>query len=311
VRTPEGAAVPFSTVATADLGRGFATITRVDRRRTINVTADVDDQTANTNEVTADLEAGFLPDLMAEYPGVRYSFEGQQRDQQESLDGLLRGFIVALFAIYALMAIPFKSYIQPLIVMTAIPFGIVGAIWGHALFGMPLSLLSLCGLVALTGIVVNDSLVLVSHVNAARDAGVPIVTAVHETGVVRFRPILLTSLTTAAGITPLMLEKSVQAQFLIPMAVALAFGVLFSTAITLVLVPAGYLILEDVQRFFRWMAGAQPDPALATAGYSSEGTSAEEEVLRWNGEDEKEDDRSPVGAGREVLRDRRDDGAGD
>ncbi len=307
VRTPDGHAIPFSNVATAELGRGFATITRVDRRRTINITADVDDQTANTNEITADLETGFLTELLADYPGVTYSFEGQQRDQQESLDGLFRGFIVALFAIYALMAIPFKSYIQPLIVMTAIPFGIVGAIWGHAIFGMPLSLLSLCGLVALTGIVVNDSLVLVSHVNASREAGIPLVEAVHETGIVRFRPILLTSLTTAAGITPLMLERSVQAQFLIPMAVALAFGVLFSTLITLVLVPAGYLILEDMQRLLRWVIGAPLEPVLAGAD-SSGGEISEEDVLRWDVEAE---DGSPIGAGREVLRDRREDVAGD
>jgi multidrug efflux pump subunit AcrB len=259
IRTPDGGAVPFSTVARAEMGRGFATINRVDRQRAVNVTAEVDESTANANEVIADLQATVLPQLMENYPAVRYTFEGEQRDQMESVDGLFRGFVVAMFAIYAMMAIPFRSYLQPLIVMSAVPFGIVGAIWGHILLGLDVSLLSLCGVIALAGVVVNDSLVLVNFINTHREQSGRIKRSVIEAGVTRFRPILLTSLTTAAGVTPLMMERSVQAQFLIPMAVALAFGVLFSTFITLGLVPALYVILEDIQRMFRWGWGTDPD----------------------------------------------------
>ena len=262
VRTPSGAEVPFSSVAEAQSGRGFASITRVDRRRTINVQADVDEAVANANEIIAELQSGYLPGLMAENPGVAYTFEGQQKEQRESMTGLADGFTIALLVIYALMAVPFRSYIQPLIVMSAVPFGIVGAVWGHVIMGIDMSILSLCGMVALTGVVVNDSLVLVSYINSHRRDGMPLLQAVRGAGLVRFRPILLTSLTTAAGITPLMLEKSVQAQFLIPMAVALAFGVLFATVISLVLVPASYLIIEDIQWPFRWLYGREPDSAV-------------------------------------------------
>lgn len=257
IRTPDGGEVPFSTVATASMGRGFASITRVDRERTINVRADVDETVTNANEVIADLEAGFLPELIQRNRGVHYSLEGVQQDQSEAIEALGIGFVGALFVVYALMAIPFRSYVQPLIVMSAIPFGIVGAVWGHLFMGMDMSILSLCGVVALAGVVVNDSLVLVSFMNQHRDDGLPLHKAVVRAGVARFRPILLTSLTTAAGITPLMLERSVQAQFLIPMAVALAFGVLFSTAITLVIVPAIYLVLEDIRGFFQWLYGGE------------------------------------------------------
>jgi len=255
IRTPDGSEVPFSTVATASMGRGFASITRVDRERTINVRADVDETITNANEVIGDLEAGFLPELVQRNRGVRYSLEGVQQDQSEAIEALGVGFIGALFVVYALMAIPFRSYVQPLIVMSAIPFGVVGAVWGHLVMGMDMSILSLCGVVALAGVVVNDSLVLVSFMNQHRDDGLPLTQAVVRAGTARFRPILLTSLTTAAGITPLMLERSVQAQFLIPMAVALAFGILFSTAITLVIVPAIYLVLEDIREFFQWLYG--------------------------------------------------------
>ena len=202
---------------------------------------------------------------MAENPGVAYTFEGQQKEQRESMTGLADGFIIALLVIYALMAVPFRSYIQPLIVMSAVPFGIVGAVWGHVIMGIDMSILSLCGMVALTGVVVNDSLVLVSYINSHRRDGMPLLQAVRGAGLVRFRPILLTSLTTAAGITPLMLEKSVQAQFLIPMAVALTFGVLFATVISLVLVPASYLIIEDIQRPFRWLYGRELAPAVGVS----------------------------------------------
>jgi len=254
VRTPTGDEVPFKAVANASMGRGFATIKRVDRRRTINVTAEVDETVTDENKVLADLTAGYLPELLAEHRGVRYSLEGASANQAEAMEALGKGFIVALFVIYVLMAIPFGSYVQPMIVMSAVPFGIVGAIWGHMIMGMSMSMLSMCGVVALSGVVVNDSLVLVSFINKHRKRGdLPLHKAVIEAGATRFRPILLTSLTTAAGVTPLMLEQSMQAKFLIPMAVALAYGVLFATVITLVLVPAIYLILEDFRNFFRWL----------------------------------------------------------
>ena len=257
IRTPDGSEVPFSTVAKAEMGRGFASIQRVDRRRAINITADVDDAVASANDISADLSENFLDPLIAEYPGVYYTVEGEQREQMEAMAALAKGFVVALFVIYALMAIPFKSYVQPLIVMTAVPFGIVGAVWGHLIMGLSMSMLSMCGLIALTGIVVNDSLVLVTYINTLRKSGKKLADAVREAGAARFRAIVLTSLTTAAGITPLMLETEVQAQFLIPMAVALAYGVIFSTAITLLLVPSSYLILEDMQRAFLWLVGAE------------------------------------------------------
>ncbi len=247
IRTPSGDEVPFSSVARAELGRGYASIRRTDRRRTINVTAEVDASVANANEIAEDLSDQVLPELLANHRGLTWRFEGEQLEQRETLTSLGKGFVLALLAIYALMAIPFKSYLQPLIVMSAIPFGVIGAVLGHMLLGLELSVLSLCGMVALAGVVVNDSLVLVDNINRRVTRGESWVDAVREAGVARFRPILLTSMTTFAGLLPLLLERSVQAAFLIPMAVSLAFGVMFSTLVTLILVPAGTLMLEDLR----------------------------------------------------------------
>jgi len=247
IRTPEGDEVPFHLVASADIGRGPATINRVDRLRVVNVTADVDTATTDTGAIVSELVDSWLPELLAEHRGLRYSFEGQQREQEESLEALGRGFIFAVIGIFALMAIPLRSYVQPLIIISAVPFGIVGAVMGHLVIGMALSILSMVGMVALAGVVVNDNLVLVDFVNRTRAAGRSIFDAVHQAGVARFRPILLTSLTTFVGLLPMLLEKSVQAQFLIPMAATLGFGVIFSTIISLVLVPSLYLVLEDVK----------------------------------------------------------------
>ena len=247
IRTPEGGEVPFSVVGETVAGRGFSTIERTNRNRTVNVVADVDLEIANANEVLADVEATVLPALLADYRGMTYSLAGEQEQQRETLGGLSQSFIIALFVIYALLAVPFRSYLQPIIVMSAIPFGIIGAFWGHILLGKDLTMMSTFGIVALTGVVVNDSLVLVDFVNRAYRTGTPLGKAIREAGEQRFRPILLTSLTTFAGLTPLLLEKSLQAQFLIPMAISLAFGVLFSTGIVLVLVPVGYSIIEDIR----------------------------------------------------------------
>ena len=260
IRTPSGAEVPFSVAAHAEVGRGFASIQRKDRQKVVNVTADVDVKTANANEIIANLTANVLPEILADHPRVGYSLEGEQREQAETMSGLGGSFLFAMMMVYILLAIPFKSYTQPLIVMSAIPFGIVGAVWGHVILGMNLTMLSMFGVVALTGVVVNDSLVMVDFINKMRDGGRPITEAIREAGAQRFRPILLTSVTTFLGLTPILLEKSLQAQFLIPMAVSLGFGVLFATFITLMLVPVLYLILDDATNRIERLLGREPQP---------------------------------------------------
>ncbi len=250
IRTPEGAEVPFSQVARVEEGRGYASISRQDRRRVVNVTADIDQKVTNASEVLADLQIETIPALLTDFPGLHVSFEGEERDRMESMESLKRGFLIAMLAIYALLAVLFRSYAQPLIIMSAIPYGLLGAVLGHVVMGMDLTLLSMFGVVALTGVVVNDSLIMVDFINRARRDGLDPRDAVLMSGVRRFRPIVLTSLTTFAGLTPMLLEKSMQARFLIPMAVSLGFGVLFATVITLVIVPVGYLVLEDLKRIF-------------------------------------------------------------
>ena len=259
IRTPGGGEVPFAVAAKTEQGRGYAAIKRVDRQRIINVTADVDQSVANANEVVSDVIERVLPEVLKDFPRVRYSLEGEQREQRDVLGGLQKSFGIALLLIYALLAIPFKSYLQPIIVMAAIPFGFVGATWGHIIMGIDLTILSLFGVVALSGVVINDSLIMVAFINRKREEGVDLGTAIRQAGVARFRPILLTSLTTFAGLTPLLLERSLQAQFLIPMAVSLGFGIIFGTFITLMLVPISYAILEDARaRITTWM-GRVPD----------------------------------------------------
>jgi multidrug efflux pump subunit AcrB len=260
IRTSSGVEVPFEEVANATMGRSYSVIKRVDRRRVVDVTADVNKETANIESIKRDLVA-FLTSLQPRYPDVRFSLEGEAREQRESFASLGLGLAFVLFIMYALLAIPFKSYGQPFIVMSVIPFGVVGAILGHMLLGMSLSILSLMGMLALVGVVVNDSLVLVDYVNRRRAEGQSTVDAVRVAGVARFRAVMLTSLTTFAGLAPLIFEKSTQAQFLIPMAVSLGFGILFATFITLVLVPINYLILDDLARLFR-LTRPEADHAL-------------------------------------------------
>ena len=260
IRTPDGGEVPFSQVAQVEPGRGFASIKRVDRNRAVNVTAAVDATVTSGGQVIADLQNRILPEVLPKYPGVFYTFEGIQAEQADAVGGLTRGFILALLMIFALLAIPLKSYVQPMIIMSAIPFGLVGAIWGHLVMGLDVTLMSMFGLVALTGVVVNDSLVMVDFINRKRRVHDDVSMAVREAGSNRFRPILLTSLTTFFGLVPLMLERSMQAAFLVPMAVSLAFGVLFATFITLILVPISYLILDDLKRIWRRMLGREETP---------------------------------------------------
>ena len=255
IRTADGREVPFSTVAAVKMERGYSTIERAQRLRVIKVTADVNEKQANANEIRQELVARTLPALKNKYSGLRFNIEGEGREQQESLADVKKGFIMALFCIYALLAVPFRSFSQPLIVMSAIPFGIVGAVWGHLLMGFNISIVSLFGIVGLSGVVVNDSLVLIDRVNALRRDGDNAHDAVVKGGMLRFRAIILTSLTTFAGLTPMLLEKSLQARFLIPMAVSLGFGVMFATGITLILIPSGYMILDDIHELIEKVKG--------------------------------------------------------
>ena len=251
VRTPNGGEVPFRQVAAVEPGRGFATIQRVDRQRAVNVTAAVDASVTSAQAVILDLESRVLPEVLPAFPGVSYSFEGAQAEQRDAIGGLQSGFVLALLMIFALLAIPLSSYVQPLIIMSAIPFGLVGAVWGHILLGRDMTMMSMFGLVALTGVVVNDSLVMVHFINRKLAHHGDLDVALREAGAARFRPILLTSMTTFFGLVPLMVERSFGAQFMVPMAISLAFGVIFATFITLILVPTSYLILNDFRRYTR------------------------------------------------------------
>ena len=253
IRTPDGSEVPFHEVATATLRRGFSVIKRSDRQRALSIMADVDTTKANAEKILADLQANVLPRLLADYENMRYSFEGQHKETERSVGSLFRGFIIAMLLVYTILAVIFRSYAQPLVVMSVIPFGLIGAVIGHLIMGHVLSLISLFGLVALSGVLVNDSLVLVDFINRGRAQGTPLFEAVLAGGRQRFRAIVLTSVTTVAGLSPILFEKSVQAQFLIPMAISMSFGLLGATALVLVLVPALYLLLYDVQNIWRWL----------------------------------------------------------
>ena len=246
INTPTGGKVPLSHVATLKPGKSASAIKRIDRYRTVNVTADIDKNTTNMTILNADLKQ-FLTELMNKYPGVSYSLEGEAREQADSFSSLAWGLVFVFFIIYCLLAIPFKSYVQPLIVMSVIPFGAIGAIVGHWIMGMDLTIMSLLGLMALIGVVVNDSLVLVDFINAKVRLGEKAHDAVLMAAQSRFRPVMLTSLTTFIGLMPLLFEKATQAQFLIPMAVSLGFGIIFATFITLILVPVNYLLVEDMK----------------------------------------------------------------
>ena len=263
IRTPSGAAVPFSTVADIELGESYASITRVDGRRAITITANVNKNNVEPSKVIAEIQEDFLPELTARFPKVASALDGGSLDEQNAMLGLAQGFFFAMFTIYALMAIPLKSYTQPLIIMSVIPFGIIGALFGHYILGLSMSVLSLCGIVALAGVVVNDSLILVDFVNRAREEGKSLMQSAIDSGCYRFRAIILTSLTTFVGLVPIIMEKSLQAKIVIPMATSLAFGILFSTVVTLILVPILYIILDDIKRLLRrfYIWWWQPKPA--------------------------------------------------
>ena len=248
IRTPDGRQIPLSEVAETTSSRAYSLIRRVDRKRVITVSSDIDEDIGNASTIVTDLKADFLPRLIKRYPGLRYDLEGQEKRTQESLQSLKKGFTLALMAIFLLLATQFRSYVQPVIIMMAIPFGLIGAIVGHLVMGLAFTIISIFGIVALSGIVVNDSLILIDFINRAHRNGMSVIEAVMESGRSRFRPVLLTSVTTVAGLFPLLLERSFQAQFLIPMAVSISFGLLAATLLTLLYVPALYLIVDDVVR---------------------------------------------------------------
>jgi len=251
IRTDTGIEVPFTDVAEVEHGRSSTTIQRVDGRKSLNIKADINKEKGNAGQIKQEIE-NFMQELLVKYPDVQYSQEGDAREQQESFHSLTLGGIFIAVCIYALLAIPFKSYFQPLVVMFVIPFGLIGAILGHLIMNINLSMSSLLGMLALSGVVINDSLVLIDRFNHLRRAGKDVVEAIIQAGCNRFRAILLTSLTTFAGLMPLIFEKGTQAQFLIPMAVSLGYGILFATLITLVLVPAISVILEDMRSGYQW-----------------------------------------------------------
>ncbi|WP_318453844.1 efflux RND transporter permease subunit [Photobacterium leiognathi] len=253
---PNGRFVPFTEVAKANIESSYTSINRVDRKRSVIVSANVDKSQISPSDIYNDILENKLDQLRQAFPNVKFALDGRAKDEKNTKGSLIRDSILALITIFALMAIPLRSYSQPLIIMSVIPFGIIGAIAGHYLAGLTLNLLSVFGILALAGVVVNDSLVLVSFINRALQQGVSLEQAVVNAGCSRFRAIVLTSLTTFFGLAPILLEDSLQAQIVIPMATSLAFGILFATVVTLLLVPSLYLILADIKRgmkrFYHW-----------------------------------------------------------
>lgn len=259
IRTPEGHEVPLFSVAEVSLSPGFSTITRTDGLRRVTVSADVDTNKANANEIFAALIKNFFPALKDNYPDVRVALQGEQKKMRESFSSLYVGFPLAVLGIFIIVATMFRSYAQPFVILFTIPFGIIGSIWGHLLLGYDLSIMSIFGMVALTGVVVNDAIVLIERINENFAEGLPFSEAIRTGGVRRFRAIFLTSLSTVGGLAPMIMETNMQAKFLIPMALSLASGVAFATVLTLVLIPSLLVILSDFRRLvFRYKYGHWP-----------------------------------------------------
>ena len=249
ITTPSGQEVPLSHVAEIAPDKGPASIRRVDRFRVVNVTADYDKEKVNSVAFNTDL-AAYLDELMLQYPGVQYRLSGEAEEEAETFGSMGQALVVLLMAIYCLLALPLKSYIQPLIVMSIIPFSIIGSVLGHTLMGQPVTMLSILGMLALVGVVVNDSLVLVDYTNQAKLAGNSTKDSILNAGSARFRAVMLTSLTTFFGLLPMMFATNVQSAFLVPMAISLGYGIVFGSLITLVLVPSLLMMAEDGRRFF-------------------------------------------------------------
>ena len=267
IRTQAGHEVPLFSVAEVSLSPGFSTITRTDGLRRVSVSADVDTQKANANEIFTELIKNFFPTLKDRYPDVQVALQGEQKKMRESFNSLYVGYPLAVLGIFIIVATMFRSYVQPFVIMFAIPFGIIGSIWGHLLLGYDLSIMSIFGMVALTGVVVNDAIVLIERVNENFAEGLPFFEAIRMGGVRRFRAIFLTSLSTVGGLAPMIMETNMQAKFLIPMALSLASGVVFATVLTLVLIPSLLVILNDFRRlvfryrFGRWPTREEVEPA--------------------------------------------------
>ena len=248
IRAANGQAVAIGEVADIRLGLGLTAISRIDRERTVTITADVDSTIAQSGAVIEDLTKEFIPQLLTRYSGVKFGLGGASEEEKTLMNRMILGFVASLFLIYGLLAVPLKSYVQPLVIMAVIPFGFIGALVGHLIFGVSISMLSIFGLIALAGVVVNDSLILVEFVNRAREDENSIEEALMSGGRQRFRAILLTTMTTFVGLLPMLFETSTQAQFVIPMALSLSFGIVFATAITLVLIPCLYRVVYDIKK---------------------------------------------------------------
>jgi len=257
IRTRDQREIPLNQVADIKMERGYSTIQRVDRKRIITVISDINEDIANARNIVEDLKKNYLDRFITRFPGVIYDLEGQAKRTEESLNSLKVGFSLAAMIIFLLLASQFRSYIQPVIIMTAIPFGLIGAIIGHYFMNLDITMISIFGIVALSGIVVNDSLILIDFINSKVRDGAMIFDAVIDAGQSRFRPVLLTSVTTVAGLFPLLLETSFQAQFLIPMAVSISFGLMAATVLTLVFVPSLYVVINDMVGIF--IAGEDED----------------------------------------------------
>jgi multidrug efflux pump subunit AcrB len=266
IRTPQGHEVPLLSVATVDAQQGLKEISGSNGLRRVRVTAACDTDIANPDEVVAELSEKYMDGIVAGYADVEWSLHGAASENQQTMAGLMKGFLIAVLAIFVVMAAMFKSYVQPFVILMVVPFGIVGAFVGHMVLGIPVTFLSLFGLVALTGVVVNDAIVLIVCANNMLKEGVPFFDAVCKAGVRRFRAIILTTLSTCGALIPLMVEKNIQAQIVIPMAASIAFGVAFATVLTLLFIPCLLCILNDARRlafavrYRRWPSVEEVEP---------------------------------------------------
>ncbi|MCH9000943.1 MAG: efflux RND transporter permease subunit, partial [Planctomycetes bacterium] len=269
IRTRTGAEIPFHEVAETELVRGYSVIIRQSGLRRVRIHADLDERFANAERIISDMDANFLPGLRERFPSVTTLIDGQRKRIEESMSSLVRGSIIAAVVMYWLLGTVLRSYVQPLIIMVAIPIGMVGSVVGHAFMGYDITLMSIFGMVALAGIVVNDSLVLVDYVNQRLKEGSRLLDAVAAAGEARFRAVVLTSMTTTLGLLPLLAERSSQAQALKPLAVSIAFGLIFATVLTLFVVPAMILLMDDLRRVAYWLRHGGPFPAPDTIGAPS------------------------------------------
>lgn len=254
--TPSGGEIPLSLAAEVTKGRAYRTISRTDARRNLRIQASVDESQVNAQEIFKEFSAKVMPRIAQKYPGLSFGLRGRQEDMAEFQQFLIMGLLLAFIAIYTLIAIPLKSYLQPLlVVMSAIPFGIAGAFLAHFFLGMPMSMFSFIGLIALSGVVVNDSILLTTTANDYQLDGLSVAQAAITAAVRRFRPIMLTSVTTFFGLAPMILDTSAEAQMMIPMAISLSFGILASTVFVLLVVPAHYTIVGEFQQ--RWASSRE------------------------------------------------------